>query len=396
MIAMKTGESELKDKLPVHFNTTFTCAKHFAIFSDVDREINGHHVKDVLAGIPYEIRHEKYEFDFYNRLHESFQDGADDFEPLKNGAAEKEDNPAWILDKWKFLPIIEQAYEHKPDAKWYLFIEADATVVWWNLLGWLSKLDHTQPLYLGGQAWIGETEFGHGGAGYILSHAAVTQLVSALKSDPRRYERVAQECCGDFVVAVALRELLGLKLLTSWPSIQGETPTTLDYSADHWCHPAITYHHMNESQIAQVWALEQAWEAAHAHLGPVAAPLTHRDMFDALVWPHVGAERDNWDNLSTDVELRPDSEDVDDFLQGAFASAEACRDACVRTANCAQWSWAPDACGLQFAPRLGDATAAQRPLGEGMRSGWLTERIEEVRRQKDGCEPVWITERSEE
>jgi hypothetical protein len=51
LVVIKTGATEIHQKLPVHFQTTLQCIPHFVIYSDMPEEINGHQVHDVLASI---------------------------------------------------------------------------------------------------------------------------------------------------------------------------------------------------------------------------------------------------------------------------------------------------------------------------------------------------------
>ena len=88
-------------------------------------------------------------------------------------AAHMKGDKSWKLDKLNFLPMISDAYRtFEARKKWYFCIEADTYVSLHNLLLWLQKLDHTEPIYAGAQVLIGDTEFGHGGSGFLLSDTA--------------------------------------------------------------------------------------------------------------------------------------------------------------------------------------------------------------------------------
>lgn len=50
-----------------------------------------------------------------------------------------------------------------PEVDWFVYIEADTSLSWPNLLIWLQTLNPRKPLYLGAQNVIGDTTFGHGG-----------------------------------------------------------------------------------------------------------------------------------------------------------------------------------------------------------------------------------------
>ena len=82
------------------------------------------------------------------------------------------------MDKYKNIPILRKSYAMYPDKKWYLFVDADTSIMWSNILTWLQMLDHDKPFYSGSPAWIGDVEFGHGGSGYIVSQAAAKVLAA--------------------------------------------------------------------------------------------------------------------------------------------------------------------------------------------------------------------------
>lgn len=69
---------------------------------------------------------------------------------------------------------------------------------------------------------------------------------------------VEEDCCGDSVLATAMQGL-GIDLKTSWPSMQGETPSSLDYTSRHFCWAIITQHHMSSHEVQDMWDFEQEW-----------------------------------------------------------------------------------------------------------------------------------------
>lgn len=166
LVILKTGATEIHRKLPIHFSTTFQCIKHYAIYSDMAEEINDHHVYDALDEVDEEIKRTNPDFELYRQTQEYRANGEGVAELFdKEGTYKK----AWKLDKWKFLPLMDKALRMRPRSKWYVFIEADTYVVWSNLLEWLTKFNPEEPLYIGGQSFMGSVEFAHGGTGFIVS-----------------------------------------------------------------------------------------------------------------------------------------------------------------------------------------------------------------------------------
>ena len=51
LVVMRTGATEIKDKLPAHLSTTFKCYPNTLILSDYAENFHGHKVHDVLSDI---------------------------------------------------------------------------------------------------------------------------------------------------------------------------------------------------------------------------------------------------------------------------------------------------------------------------------------------------------
>jgi hypothetical protein len=189
LIILRTGASEAPAKLPIHFNTTLRCAPHFTIFSDMEEYIEGHNILNALDEVNPDIVASLRDFDYCRLLLEKGRAGITSEEAKRWSAAANtnagRDTPGWRLDKWKFLPIAEKSLAHRPDAKWYLFIEADSYILWPALLEWLPHFDHLQPHYIGLQMQIGEVVFAYGGAGIILSNVALRKMVKHWRSNLR-------------------------------------------------------------------------------------------------------------------------------------------------------------------------------------------------------------------
>lgn len=229
LVVIKTGATEAHTKLPRHFSTTLRCIPHHAIFSDLSEVIAGHKVHDVLDVVPREvIEDNQHEFRIYSEMQTAKATGVDVATLVKPG----ERNLGRNLDKWKFLPMLKKAYETKPDAKWFVFLEADTSLMWSNLLQYLSFLDPDIPEYSGSPAGSltgPENSFAHGGSGIIMSSAAVKIAVDALARDQSYYSWPADECCGDLVLSKFLAAN-GVNFTSAYPFIQGETPSTFAYT----------------------------------------------------------------------------------------------------------------------------------------------------------------------
>jgi hypothetical protein len=174
VVVMRTGATEIQDKLPAPLNTTFQCYLDFVIFSDYEEAFQGYPARDVLASMNQELIYTNEDFELYLRLRQYGRAGLKDdelsgqasFEGSKGGKVE---NPGWRLDKWKFLPMLNEILKLRPDKKWYVFVESDSYSVYSNILQWLERLDSSQPLYLGSEVEIGDDIFAHGGSVFVMS-----------------------------------------------------------------------------------------------------------------------------------------------------------------------------------------------------------------------------------
>lgn len=269
MVTMKTGATEIHFKLPHHLKTTFRCIPHYAIYSDLPEIISDQTIYDALDSLPSSIVNKYAEFDLYRSLRAAKYEGFN----LSTVTYENGQKPGWDLDKWKFLPLITKAYARKPDAKWFVFIEADTFLMWSNLLRYLSFLDPQLPEYRGAGAARNDAVFAHGGSGYILSAKTVQMAVTALEENESLYALPRDERFGDVVLANFLKHF-GAEFTPADPLIQGESPTTMGYNEESWSRPVISYHHVDQEAVEQMWHFEQRWlrtyTTATTHLAPEA------------------------------------------------------------------------------------------------------------------------------
>lgn len=112
MLVMRTGATEIMDRLPVHLNTLFPCAPNTLIFSDHSELFYGHQVIDVLSTVSEDIRLNNPDFELYRRLQHGGRAALRPEElsgtavkPDDSGNSGKSSLPAWKVDKWKFLPM---------------------------------------------------------------------------------------------------------------------------------------------------------------------------------------------------------------------------------------------------------------------------------------------------
>ncbi|KAL4923777.1 uncharacterized protein BDV17DRAFT_231309 [Aspergillus undulatus] len=363
LVVLKTGATEALEKIPIHLETTLRCVPHYVIFSDFEEDILGVRTRDVLRSVSQETRQKNSDFDIYNRLFTSGREGLipDDWMEDENGPLGKPGNPGWKLDKWKFVPMIHEALLVKQDAHWYIFLEADTYIIWKNMVRWLSQINHMKSVYLGAPMQMGSVVFAYGGAGIVLSNAAV-QLVSQYRANnfTAVEKMTAEDWAGDHVLGKILIEK-EVPLTWSWPllvpSSVGEfEPFTKVFGRQPWCYPAVSFHHMSPQDIRALWLFEQQWFRPKKE-----SVLLHMDIFKSQVYDASKSSiKDDWDNLSLDLQPRNDSD--------LPATVEGCEQRCSMVIDCLQFSFSDEGCFLSKRVVGG----VHRP---GVQSGWMMKRV---------------------
>jgi hypothetical protein len=429
LLVIRTGATEAREKLPIHFRTTLRCVNNYVIYSDLAEEIDGHRVYDVLDEVDDDIKTAVPEFKLYNHLKANGRAGLDVKVQFGSGPFGAVENPGWKLDKWKFLPMISKALRHAPRAKWFVFIEPDTYLMWSNLLQLLSRLDSSQPQYLGNPMFIGDTLFGHGGSGFVISKPALEKAVEHMKPRQKEYDTyVFQSWAGDMVLGQVLKEA-GVDLAFRFPHFQRDAVAILDLNHTNvdlqsWCYAAVTYHHMRKEDIQRLWKFEQDWHQ-RAEENSI---LRHRDVFREFIAPQLRGERGNWDNLATGFEYSENKsaalpaeqlKALTKVEKDAQSSVENCRAVCESYPACLQYSYSAGTCSISPQLRLGRHATSQcleysdfaescnrsksppsKPTQDEeslyedifVRSGWMTDRIPGYIRDMDqSChDNVWV------
>ncbi len=382
LVVVRTGATEALEKLPIHFETTLRCVPDYIVYSDLEEEIHGHQVHDVFEGISDEVRASAPEFKLYDHLRAHGREGLKNTSHLGSGPAGSLDNPSWKLDRFKFLPMIDKAFTYRPNAKWFVFIEADTYMIWQNVLEYLNMFDADQPFYIGKHMYVGETLFAHGGSGFVLSSPAMRKVTKERNDYLAEYDEfTAKSWGGDMVLAQALREVK-VDLFKAFPHFQGDPVSSLDHNVSKldktpWCYAPLTYHHMRPADMQDLWTFEQTRQQSgkpHHHL-------LHRDVFKEYILPKLSAKLSDWDNLSMDVE------------PGDAGPFEKCKLICDAKPTCLQFSYAAGKCSTSMQVKLGESAktrcveysaAASKCIRwqEGtqfagsIQSGWMMERLE--------------------
>ncbi|KAK2590675.1 hypothetical protein QQS21_011635 [Conoideocrella luteorostrata] len=407
---LKVGHSENQDRLRAHFNTTSSCFNKddLLVVSDLDEVIYGHRTVDILADLPA-----KY-YDLNMNPH--FRNYLSQKEMRNNNTLNEKSQKAidgWILDKYKFLPMVERAWLAKPGKAFYFFYEPDTYVFWDNAFRFLQNFDPDAPIYMGSPSpgrhddhRDVKTWFANGGPGIVLSRGAIKALLHRRVDlnghyiDPPVTEKwqdiVAGECCGDSVLGWAMWNVT-VQLQGYWPMFNPHPLHGIPFSDLYWCQPVLTLHKTSPQDMHDLWH----WEFSQRTL--------HRPMLYADVWrlQHPGQPSiiDDWDNGDWDSWEPP--------AEALINSFETCEQYCEKEDRCVQWTWQggdEKKCILMRSVRYGTArkpeyigdgggreTIPQDELGQKAKgrwveykSGWVENRIRDWRDERT-CEQVhWV------
>lgn len=140
-------------------------------------------------------------------------------------------------------------------------------------------------------------------SGVILSRATQSRLEKLRQEEgPELYDQrweslTASSCCGDEIIARAFLEV-EVALTPSWPRIQGETVSTLDWTDKHWCSPAVTWHHVSPTQVDAMWQYQANWVKQNVSQLHIHIPHLHPLIAYSRAGPSLISTKTSLMNLS--------------------------------------------------------------------------------------------------
>jgi len=248
-IVLKTGASE-RDKTKTALSTLLACSPAVIVLSDMEDEVEGHHVIDILADLPQSYAIDNLDWTAYESQKATVSESKQVYK--RPGG--------WKLDRFKFLPMIEKAFEMNPDADWYFFVEVDTYFFWDTLYRLIDRLDASERHYVGSAApGSNHTFFGYGGAGLLMSRGLMRGLLhQRMERLSVKYEQwVRDDCCGDAILAYVVREELGVRIHNAYPTFSGEALDALGVSEGNWCAPLLTLHRVTPELMERLWRWER-------------------------------------------------------------------------------------------------------------------------------------------
>lgn len=268
LLIMKTGSTSIWKRMLVHLTTSLSPERiplaNTIVYSDYPDMIGKIRVIDALANITkttkalpdFDVYWQQPEYARHNVYVEAAGVDGDNYGPPGG----------WIIDKYKFVPLMQHAGNNWPKAKWYIYMEDDAYLFLPNVLEYLSAFDWRKPHYLGSYAAKSDIVFAHGGAGFALSRGAWEKSFGrnpAMSTDYEQY--TAEHCCGDQVLGHALNKY-GVRFGENHGDEKftwGFNPVVhwrFGFSKWNWCSPLMSWHKVHNRDVAQYFAFESAWD----------------------------------------------------------------------------------------------------------------------------------------
>lgn len=128
VIVVKTGATEVFNKLPPQLLTFLQCAKDdLLILSNLEQDIANYHIYDCLTNVIQAVKFNNSDFDLYKEQKRVKLIGKDIIAMGNRGSQ------GWALDKYKNIHTARKAWELRPNKAWYFFIDADTYMFWSSL-----------------------------------------------------------------------------------------------------------------------------------------------------------------------------------------------------------------------------------------------------------------------
>ncbi|GKT97508.1 glycosyltransferase family 31 protein [Colletotrichum tofieldiae] len=397
LVVMKTGATESFDKVPTQLMTMLKCLPEYFIFSDLDQTIANYHVRDSLDGVLPEAMEGNKDFDLYRR-----QKACQADQQSCNKLAESKDE-GWNLDKYKNVHIAEKTYHMRPNYDWYVYIDADTYVLWPTLVQWLKNLNPKNKHYLGSVTMIRNFVFGHGGSGYIVSQAAMHDMIADHQNVGNQWDlRASKECCGDYIFALAMKDNADVNV---------HNVVMADDQRREALHPpvrpdALVPPHRDDASHERRGDLDLLGIRAQALRRPEhaeAAPVTRiKDIYNEFFKPRMQPSRADWDNLADDRFYldesankhedwqlgRAKTEDLTPAEKEAHLSFGQCRTACEADSSCFSFQYKDGLCSFAWSWKLGHPVKPASKDEKRVMSGWAVDKINAWIEKQGECGPV--------
>lgn len=391
-LMIKTGGTVFWKRVPVHVFTTLTRVKNFALYSDAPGSIAGYEVIDILANLT-DKTHEHENFVAWNRqkiLHDEHSFVSYDEVPSKTDSGIAR-NTGWHLDKYKNIPMLHHAWNMAPELDWYVYIDGDTHIFVDSLVRLLKNRNPDEHCYMGNlrrytsrlhDETIG---FAQGGSGVILSKKTMREVGTHPDWIPKYEEITHGERGGDDMVAIMLKDELGVEVEHKL-GFHEENIRNTNFRPESWCEPIVTLHHILPQDVETYWEYETLKRLANE-------PIYHSSLYRDFIMPYIGEKIENWDNFiagDTVERSRDEKDGVKPKSEGGpesrpYESPELCQQWCLEDNNCLNWnhrSGPNSRCAKARNIKIGKRTHPWQTSSsetEKHTSGWIIERIRTMR-----------------
>ncbi|PWZ03728.1 hypothetical protein BCV70DRAFT_154778 [Testicularia cyperi] len=329
-----------------------------------------------------------------------------------------EKDGGWKLDKYKFLPMMGEAYRRFPNVKWYVMVEADTFLFWNQLVKWLATLNENKQLLIGHPSFCDydgkSTMFTHGGSGIVMSKG----LIEATYGQDPEYEHnhdelIKKSAFGDALLSKSFYDAPKVHLTElskeGGEKFNSDPPRILKFLRSNWCTPIMTFHHVTPADTAHLYEFQRRIEPR----------LGAKDMIKwADVWDEfqpeflrkamievANAKEDPTTFQHDDPNVEPGEvgvvawqaiEDWDSETSDTHtATAKECQTVCRSHDDCLMWSWDPESDKDKDKDRNRDRGLCRwtseflrigvtKPSKTKLTTGWMAKRINHWR-SSFGC-----------
>ncbi|OTB18569.1 glycosyltransferase family 31 protein, partial [Daldinia sp. EC12] len=383
LVVLQVDATDIYKKLPIHFETVLRCVPNYVIYSDTEAIIEGHYIYDFLNQVNDTLRSTIFEFELYNRLRTNARP-RQKYQTSQLGGGLELAYARRLRYQWKLLPMAERALQYRPQAKWFVFLEADTYMVWQNVLEWLARFNPEQAYYFGSGTYVGDDLLPSENLGFAFSRHAIEEIAEYWRGYQTKWHQYPnKQWAGDITIRHALQRVRS-SIVPTLPYLQVNSLSSIDWAAlgpneQSGCPAPMTFHHMTEEEFTIMWKFEQERLRRNSGIGPP----TFRDIFKRLVYHQMQPKRASWDNLSVGLEY-------------TRLSFEKCRLACESKPTCVQFSYTRGRCLTSRELRLGqvadlkcgnssglhgscDMTKSSgniySPEHKSIQSGWIMQRV---------------------
>ncbi|KAF1992847.1 glycosyltransferase family 31 protein [Amniculicola lignicola CBS 123094] len=396
VVAINTHASDAYEKVPRMLLLTNTIYHDtLVLLGDLEMDIGAFHVHDVLDRFEMDFLSTQPDLERYRAQLEAARFSLD-LRSLKELDPRKEVETMNKLDKYKYLRMLERAWELRPDRAWYVFVDMDTFLVRSNLMAWLGEYDAEDPIFFVNPPNAESPDpFGIGGTTFVLSHTAMRNFIAEREIISKWESSIADSASGIDILSSAITTELGIVSNMSWPAISGFNPYTIPYGPGLWCEEVVALHSVPPELATDIWRLQRDREEyQHIH-----DPLTFADLWIRfLQHENLSQPRDEWDNLSSgsdnakwNILFERVEGDEEGKASRGEGSWEECRDSCNTNQHCVQFSYSSIAmpnfneneetrCHLSSSMRLGRYVGSHRIGGGGgegtWKSGWRKDKFE--------------------